>query len=245
MLSQAIRKQRKVARGAMNSIRRRGVDYNPEWWERFYAGGVSDRQTISRDVSATVAAYHYASVETLILAYLLNHNSTIGAVLDIGSGSGHWIDFYRSLDARSVCGVDIARSACDHLERRYANDSAVTIRCGAAIDALQGVTVDLVNAIGVMFHIVDDAAWADTIHAAGRALAIDGTFIVGGHFGWLDGVNVQIDSDGWINKRLRSKRRWFRVLKAAGFSKMRVYRNRAHLRVPITLPENNVLVATK
>ena len=49
----------------------------------------------------------------------------------------------------------------------------------------------------------------------------DGLFIVGGHFGFLDKLNIQMDK-GEINKRLRSKRRWVNTLKTANFRKIKI-----------------------
>ncbi|HEY9035625.1 MAG TPA: hypothetical protein VIM96_02830 [Pseudomonadales bacterium] len=96
-----------------------------------------------------------------------------------------------------------------------------------------------------MFHIVDDSEWEDTIRAVSSSLETGGVFVVGGHFGMVNGVNVQIDKDGAINKRLRSKRHWIKVLRSAGFKDVTVYRNYAYLWVNESLPENNVLIATK
>ncbi len=95
-----------------------------------------------------------------------------------------------------------------------------------------------------MFHIVDDSEWERTIHAIGNVLTPGGLAIVSGHFGLLDGLNVQIDK-GRTNKRLRSKRRWTRVLRKAGFADIKLYKNNAHLWIKDSIPENNILVATK
>jgi hypothetical protein len=104
---------------------------------------------------------------------------------------------------------------------------------------------DIANAVGVMFHIVDDSEWQNTISAIANVLKKGGLLVAGGHFGLLDGLNVQIDKDGGINKRLRSKRRWVRALKEAGFRSIKVYRNNVYLWINDSLPENNILVATK
>ena len=45
--------------------------------------------------------------------------------------------------------------------------------------------------------------------------------MIGGHFGMLDGIDVQIDEKARINKRLRSMRHWKKRLKECGFSSSR------------------------
>lgn len=229
----------------------RGAGYeDTEWWDRaFYTKGISDRQTISADKSVVSARYHYASVELLILKHLRNRRVSIAQsrVLDIGAGSGHWIEFYRSLGAAEVAALDVARSSYEYLEKRYVDAGDVEIHHGKAVDVIGRLSgeFDVVNAVGVMFHIVDDSEWAETIASVGRVVKAGGCFVVGGHFGYLDGLNVQIDRDGQINKRLRSRRHWTEQLQQAGFRDISVYKNRAYLWIRDHLPENNVLVATK
>lgn len=251
MISQFLIKRARIAVGAANTYLRRGRNYDDtKWWDRsFYTEGLSDRQTISRDKSAISARYHYASVEMQILRHLRNRRvNVVGArVLDVGAGSGHWIDFYRSLGAAEVVAMDVSRSSFEYLEQKYAGVDEVQIYCGKALEVASRLdgAFQLVNAVGVMFHIVDDAEWAATIEAIGKLVAPGGRLVVGGHFGYLDGLNVQVDRDGQINKRLRSKWRWCRQLEAAGFAKVDVYRNSAYLWIRDHLPENNVLVATR
>src|SRR5690606_34184649 len=121
--------------------------------------------------------------------------------------------------------------------------SDVDVRHGRARDHLADLQADVVNAIGVMFHIVDDREWADTVQAIANALKPGGVIVVGGHFGWLNSVNVQYCSDGTVNKRLRSARRWRQTLTRAGFANIRTLRNNAYLHASSSLPEANLLVA--
>ncbi len=252
MIRQWLRKRAKIGYGFLNTyLMRRGHQYDDRsWWDKsFYTGGVSDRQTIAQQRSVVAAKYHYASMEMQILRHLRNNNLSVDScsVMDIGSGSGHWIDFYKSLDAGSVVGMDVSSSSCSHLRQKYAGDSGVEIHHGKALEVIDGLNGehDIVNAIGVMFHIVDDAEWRDTVAAIGRVVKKGGLFIIGGHFGLLDGLNVQIDKDGNINKRLRSKRHWRSTLREAGFKDIQFYHNNAYLWIDEPLPENNVLIARK
>ncbi len=73
----------------------------------------------------------------------------------------------------------------------------MVIHHGKAFEILKKLdeSFNLINAIGVMFHIVDDSEWINTINAIAKVLRKNGLFIVGGHFGSLNGLNVQIDND--------------------------------------------------
>lgn len=252
MIKQFLRKKTRIARGLLNTyFRKKGQSYcDTEWWDNcVYTEGISDRQTISPKKNPLSAKYHYASVEMQILKYFYNNKISINQsrVVDIGSGSGHWIDFYRSLGFSEIVGIDVSLSSVNYLKEKYRESTDVAIHHGKAYEILGKLDdeFNLVNAIGVMFHIVDDTEWINTIKAVVKVLRKNGLFIVGGHFGFLDGLNVQIDRNGQINKRLRSKRRWTDALRKADFSRVHVYTNNAYLWINDTLPENNVLIATK
>lgn len=252
MIKQYLIRQAKIGRGVQNTyIKKMGKKYDDtKWWDAsFYTEGVSDRQTISQKKSAITSKYHYASMELQILKHLRNNEKSINQanILDVGSGSGHWIDFYKSLQPEAITGMDVSLSSFNYLTKKYAEDSSIEIHQGKALETLSRLSGNygFVNAIGVMFHIVDDYEWQETINQIGKKLKKGGVFVVGGHFGLLDGLNVQIDKNGNINKRLRSKRRWIHELRTAGFTSVKVYRNYAYLWINDTLPENNVLIATK
>ncbi|MBA3564599.1 MAG: class I SAM-dependent methyltransferase [Gammaproteobacteria bacterium] len=252
MVRQFLRKKAKIARGLWNTyfVKRGEIrDGRERWDELHYVHGVSDRQTLAADKHLIAAKYHYNSVELKILRHLREYGiETQGSVvLDIGSGAGHWIDFYKSLGSASTIGVDVSRLSTEYLRNKYKDHSDVTILHGKASEILAGLDAkfNIVSAIGVMFHIVDDVEWIATIKMIARSLQPKGLLIVGGHFGCFDGLNVKFDPDGGVNKRLRSKSRWSRVLKEAEFSEIRVYRNQAYLWIDDVLPENHLLMATR
>ncbi len=235
MLRQAWRRKRKVLSGWLKTRRGRAHPYDSGWWDREFYASISDRATISQAMPAHWAAYHYASVELL----LLRHMRPVGDVCDLGSGAGHWLKFYEQLGAQSLTGIDVSAKAVTHLRSSFPD---ATILHGGIAEHLSGRTFDTINAIGVMFHLVDDAQWAEAVQAIGRALRPGGQAFIGGYFGWLDRVDVQFNADGTSNKRLRSLPHWRRALHGAGIGSVRVVRNRAYLHAPCSLPESNILM---
>jgi SAM-dependent methyltransferase len=252
MIRQYIWKRSKIIKGILiTSLPKKFSPYKSEsWWDKYYyTGGISDRQTIQRKKSDLTTRYHYNSVEMQILRYFYNKNLTIenSAVLDIGSGAGHWIDFYKSLYCSSVIGVDISSSSVKYLKKKYMRDKNIEIKHGSAVKVLKNLSekFDIVNAIGVMFHIVDDAEWIQTIKMISQNISHEGVLVVGGHLGILNKLNVQIDKNGQVNKRLRSKRWWKSVLHEHGFNNITISKNNAYLSINDTLPEANILFARK
>jgi SAM-dependent methyltransferase len=252
MLRPYLRRKVKIARGVWNTHvagKSRFYDDSKWWDESFYTEGVSDRQTLSAKKSQLTAKYHYCSVELKILRHLSNYGiDTKGSiVLDIGAGSGHWIDFYRSLGSSRTIALDVSRASVEYLKDKYVDHPDVSILRGNASAVIPGLDArfDIVNAVGVMFHLVDDAEWLKTIQRIAGVMSSKGMFVTSGHFGVIDGLNVQIDRNDRVNKRLRSGRHWRKALKDAGFNTIRIYRNNAYLWIRDALPENHVLIATK
>ena len=91
------------------------------FFESFYAasesGGVSDSATLSPIEDVVTSRYHYAVAEKALIEALSRHAIPAGGrVLDVGSGAGHWIAFYRTLFCpERIVGVDIARRSVDAL----------------------------------------------------------------------------------------------------------------------------------
>jgi 2-polyprenyl-3-methyl-5-hydroxy-6-metoxy-1,4-benzoquinol methylase len=252
MIKRFLTKQKKILKGIYFSyIKKKGQVYEASkfWDASVYNQGISDRQTIDPNQSPYSAKYHYCSVEMIILKHLYNNtiDTTTSKVLDLGSGSGHWIEFYKLLGVEEISGIDVSEVSINYLDQKYSSDNHTTFYKGKILDIIKDFneTFNIVNAIGIMFHIVDDVEWRETINKIALLIPDNGIFIVGGHFGLMNGLNVQIDQFGKINKRLRSKSVWKKTLKNAGFSNVKFYKNNAYLWINDTLPENNVLIATK
>lgn len=238
MIKQFLTKRKKLLKGLYRSFQNL-PSQNSDWWDSYYSNGISDSATLAPTKSNLSSQYHYRSVEQIILMHLYNNNIDAKWVLDVGSGSGHWIKFYLSLDMYTF-GFDTSKKVVEYLRNKYPSIGlSVSNKIRKTHD-----TVDIVNAIGVMFHITDDKKWEEMINDAYSALSEGGIFIIGGHFGLLNGLNVQI-SNGQVNKRLRSLRVWKMVLRKAGFTKIKLYRNNSYLYINDTMPENNILIATK
>ena len=252
LLKTRLYKAAKLANGLYRSrLRRNTSEYDPSsWWDQaFYTQGVSDARTISAQRGEVSAAYHYASVELLILRHLVSHGIGVrgASVFDVGTGAGHWLDFYLELGASRCVGVDVSERSVAHVRERYADDLTVEVHQGLFQEVLEEseARYDIVNAIGVLFHVVDDDEWDRGTAAIADCLRPGGHLVVGGHFGLFDNVDVQFDEHGRSNKRLRSATHWKRRLRALGFQQVKIHRNRAFLFVSEPMPESSVLVARR
>lgn len=253
-----------------------------EFFESFYRASVrgvpDDRATIASTTDAEVRFHYNATENSILRAFVrrepLPEGPAVEAwralrmrrglrLLDVGSGAGHWIDFFRAvLLVRDVVGVEIADNLAEFLERRYAGDAATRIlradvtEPGFGPDAIGG-PVDYVSAIGVMFHIVEDERWRRALGNLASAMKPGALMFVGGDFGAVT-RNVQFhradrfstwrefataaapEGEIRVNKRVRSLADWTDAALAAGLRVVDLVRSD---REPgIATPENDVLV---
>jgi SAM-dependent methyltransferase len=252
------------------------------FFDSFYKASVRgeplDRMTIG-PISDPEARFHYNCVENSIIRVLFRRSepprgATIEAwrmlqqreqrrLLDVGSGTGHWIDFFREVFfVAEVVALEIAVQMVDCLRRKYAGNSAVRVLDAdiAAADFgsdLIGGPVDWITAIGVMFHIVDDARWHRAITNLAGVLKPGGLLFVGGDFG-AHTRNVQFHRsdrfDNWrefatatgvagevrVNKRVRSLAMWHEAANQSGLRIVDLVRS-DHDSLIMT-PENDLLV---
>jgi hypothetical protein len=233
------------------------------WYGSAAAGEFSDGITLRPGYDPVLVRYHYNTTENTILDFFTAHGKPKEGLrlLDIGSGAGHWIDFYRSVFRVSqATAVDISGPCVESLQAKYQGDEAVRVM---QADIAQPETdldgeYDLINAIGVMFHIVDDELWKLAVANLSQRLARGGLMIVGGQFGWLtrnlqfhrtdtfetlDDLDAVQSDQLLVHKRIRSLRYWRRVAADAGMqfvAKRRTQQSRY-----LFTPENNILVLTR
>ncbi len=234
-------------------------------------GRIIDSMTIGT-VSEPESRFHYNATENSIIraltrcAPISNQPPSVWRfaqarrnwkVLDVGSGTGHWVEFYLDVYlAKVVTAVEFVPQMAEYLREKFAARPEVTIlQADVATDPLPAREFDVVNAIGVMFHIVNDDLWRQAVGRLLGSLKPDGLMLVGGDFG-EESRDVQFHRtdrfDSWrehdtasapatlVNKRVRSLREWTRVAGELGATVVEVIRSDAS--PDIRTPENDLLV---
>jgi SAM-dependent methyltransferase len=85
------------------------------------------------------------------------HLATVRTAIDVGAGSGFYINQWRELGIEQVRGCDIAKPALERLRREYPEVEFTQLDIGDAPQALPDWRANAISAFDVMFHIVDDA----------------------------------------------------------------------------------------
>lgn len=228
--------------------------WNVRYQQAVAEGGIDDVATIARYGDPRKARYHYNAVENAILEWALQPLfPDRPAVLDVGSGAGHWIDFYRSVfGARRVLGIELAGPAADALRSRYAAESDVSVKeLDVSGDVELGERFDIVNAVDVLFHVVDDGRWRRAVENLGRHLAPGGLFVIAEYVARIPydaGLRAPDAERGepiaddvvMVTKRVRSLRQWKACGREAGL--MLVHTRRLRQSRMLATPANRLLV---
>lgn len=104
-------------------------------------------------------------------------------VLDIGSGTGFWIDAWQALGVHSVTGSDLTQVAVDHLQQSHPRHRFTRLDISGPLDFQSlGGPYDVVSAFDVLFHITSDAKFFSSIINIHRLLSDRGYFVFSDNF---------------------------------------------------------------
>ncbi len=251
-----------------------------KFFESFYRSNVrgtpEDRMTIGA-ISEMESSYHYNVTENAIIQVMAHlapppQGAAVEAwrmlrrrqglrLLDVGSGTGHWVDFFgRVFHVAEAVAVEITTQMADFLRAKYADQPVRVLEADVAADDFElEAPVDYVSAIGVMFHITDDARWHRAVQNLGAVTRSGGLLFFGGDFAgrthnsqfhrsdefasWREfakGGPVDAEDEVRVNKRVRSLADWTACATAAGLEVVDLVRTPSVR--GLTTPENDVLV---
>ena len=104
-------------------------------------------------------------------------------VLDVGCGTGFYVDRWEELGVKNIVGIDIASVAIENLRQKYSGHKFYKIDIGSNdIGSLGNNKFDAISAFDVLFHIVDDARYKQAINNIYSLLKPGGLFIWSDNF---------------------------------------------------------------
>lgn len=131
-------------------------------------------------------------------------------VLDVGSGTGHYVREWLRAGVSGVTGSDLTEVAVARLSREFPQVRFVRMDVGAPALPEGLGTFDVVTAMDVLFHIVDDAAYARALRNVASVLPPGGHFVLSENF-------LRHGREGISHIVSRSKHEIERGLADAGF----------------------------
>ena len=99
------------------------------------------------------------------------------AVLDVGTGSGFYIERWLELGASSITGADLTDAAVDRLRHRFPAQRFIRLDIGADDPGLEDEGFDVISAMDVLFHLTEDDAYERAICNLARMLKPGGVLV--------------------------------------------------------------------
>lgn len=128
-----------------------------KFWEERLKKDISLRGTGHRAFDLKYNSWLYKAQEDTLKLLLSNHNISISGwnVLDVGSGNGFYIEQFIQEGAAHIHGIDISESSVTFLRKTFPSvDFSLLDITSPQLNKIG--EFDLVSAISVLFHIVDD-----------------------------------------------------------------------------------------
>jgi len=93
----------------------------------------------------------------------LSRDLATARVLDVGSGTGFYIERWRELGVPDITGSDITEVAVAQLEKRFPDNRFFRMNIGEDIGPVANDRFDFVTCMDVMIHIVDDTLYQNAL----------------------------------------------------------------------------------
>jgi 2-polyprenyl-3-methyl-5-hydroxy-6-metoxy-1,4-benzoquinol methylase len=127
------------------------------YWDQRLASNLNLRGTGHRAFGLQYNQWLYKAQLDCIESLVEQHDIDIAGqtVLDVGSGSGVYVDYLLRKGPRSLTGVDIAEVSVAHLKQTYPASNFHTLDIANPTWPFEG-KFDVITAISVLYHIVED-----------------------------------------------------------------------------------------
>lgn len=98
-------------------------------------------------------------------------------VLDVGSGTGFFLDAWMRLGAKEVVGLDLTDVAVTNLRKVFPDLDIHHGDISTGLGDLQPASFDVISAMDVLFHVVDNNRFATAISNIAELLTPGGMFV--------------------------------------------------------------------
>ena len=98
-------------------------------------------------------------------------------VLDVGSGTGFYVESWLALGVRELTASDITNAVVNRLRGEHPALDVHRVDIGDDVSALAAGSYDVISAFDILFHIVDDQAYARAMVNMASLLKPGGTLV--------------------------------------------------------------------
>lgn len=155
------------------------VSNEKNYWERTLEKNYNLQGTGSLSLGKNYNKWLYKIKLKSFLRIIKKLNQDIKGkkILDVGSGTGFYIEAWNKLGAKTITGTDITHNAVKNLKKKFPKNEFFQLDIGDEFMTSHQKQYDIVSALDVLFHIVDDKRYERAIKNINNFLKTDGVFI--------------------------------------------------------------------
>jgi SAM-dependent methyltransferase len=197
----------------MDAPKAKLADYEPEsYWQKRYAS-LDLTRSGHADLPEAYNVWLYRRKQA-VLRHSLGAMGFVAKgtrIIEVGAGTGAYIGFWKRLGVGTIAGVDISDAAVQYLSQRHPGHVFLKrdVTEPGALQAFGG-GYDMVTALDVLYHVVDDARLDVALQNVRSALRSGGLLAIHDQF-----LHRASEHCGYI--RWRSLADWQLILDRGGF----------------------------
>ena len=154
-----------------------------QYWDQRLAANLDLRGTGHRAFDLEYNRWLYQA-QLDCLEYVISRNDvaiTGRRVLDVGSGTGFYVQYFQRHAAAEVYGVDISETSTRYLQETFPTGFFATYDISDADFPFEG-TFELISVISVLYHIVDDERFHSALENICQRLSAGGYLLLSDTF---------------------------------------------------------------
>lgn len=154
-----------------------------EFWEARLSRAVNLKTVGNRAFSLSYNEWLYKAQRDSLELLLSKNNISIEGkhILDVGCGSGFYVNFFDEKQAGHITGMDITSQSIEYLLKQFP-DYRFLVNDISADQIGLSEKFDIVSAVSVLFHIVDDDKFSNAVTNICNLVKPDGYIIISDSF---------------------------------------------------------------
>jgi len=182
------------------------------YWQRRIGGDIDIGVVGHRSLGRAYNEYIYRRRVDVLAAAVkeLELDLTKSTVLDVGAGSGYYVEFWQRLGVPTLLGIDLSRDGIARLRKIYTNYNFL---CADITNPSMSANIDarfyVITIFDVLYHITDDDDAQQALNSLSSLLKPDGHILAFDHILKRDYVLRQ-------HVKYRSERHYAKMLERAG-----------------------------
>jgi 2-polyprenyl-3-methyl-5-hydroxy-6-metoxy-1,4-benzoquinol methylase len=149
-----------------------------DYWQRRYEKKFSIGSSGHVSFNERYNSFVYRAYERALRKALARYGTPEGKrVMDVGSGTGYWVEYYRRAGAAEISGMDLTDISVEKLQKRYPGYRFEVSDIGSPSFRPDG-TFDIVSCMDVLYYITDEEAFARALVNLAACMKPDGVLLI-------------------------------------------------------------------